>query len=269
MLSTKRFLFTSLYTVTLAAANGQATYLFTRTNYIAVIPAGAFQEENGQVVMDIERAAGHADEVAEAVVEAERVADEADEAALSLGRMDELMGERPALSAAETRAALSGDSGSGLSSRLNNCANSFTAGMPVETEQGQKPIEETKIGDKVLAEDPDTGEQGYFEVVALTNHPTDEVMRVTVEAEAEKESFDITTAKVVPPALSGPFVAYGGGITHPDLLLRSGKKLTGPAAGYLRFARSPQKSSTTAPPAPTAGNAAQKSPQRGGRGLRR
>ncbi|MBE7471960.1 MAG: hypothetical protein HS114_22710 [Anaerolineales bacterium] len=66
--------------------------------------------------------------------------------------------------------------------------NSFTAGTPVETEAGQKPIEEIKVGDKVLAEDPATGEQGYFEVVALTNHPTDEVLRVTIEAEAKAEA---------------------------------------------------------------------------------
>jgi hypothetical protein len=39
----------------------------------------------------------------------------------------------------------------------------------------------------VLAEDPETGEQGYFEVVALTNHPTDEILKVTIEAEAESQ----------------------------------------------------------------------------------
>ena len=61
-----------------------------------------------------------------------------------------------------------------LCRRLNggNCANSLTAGTPVETGEGQKPIEDIQIGDKVLAEDPETGEQGYFEVVAPTNHPT-------------------------------------------------------------------------------------------------
>lgn len=63
--------------------------------------------------------------------------------------------------------------------------NSFTAGTLVETEDGSKPIEEIEAGDQVLAEDPETGEQGYFEVVALTNHPTDEVLHITIEAETE------------------------------------------------------------------------------------
>ncbi len=39
--------------------------------------------------------------------------------------------------------------------------NAFTAETLVHTDEGQKPIEEIKEGDKVLAEDPATGEQGY------------------------------------------------------------------------------------------------------------
>ncbi|MBE7471958.1 MAG: hypothetical protein HS114_22700 [Anaerolineales bacterium] len=138
-------------------------------------------DELAQTVSRFGRNAGQvADEVAAAAVDAGRLADNADEAALSLSRMDELMGERRVFSQAETRAAFSGGAG---------CpGNSFTAGTPVETEEGQKPIEEIKVGDKVLAEDPATGEQGYYEVVALTNHPTDEVLKVTVEAETEQGS---------------------------------------------------------------------------------
>lgn len=64
------------------------------------------------------------------------------------------------------------DEGGLLTRSLDNfdadCGNSFTAGTPVETDEGQKPIEEIKVGDKVLAEDPETGEQGHFEVVVLT-----------------------------------------------------------------------------------------------------
>lgn len=65
------------------------------------------------------------------------------------------------------------------------CRNSFTAGTVVQTDEGEKPIEEVAVGDKVFAEDPETGEQGYFEVVALTNHPTDEVLQITIDAEDE------------------------------------------------------------------------------------
>jgi hypothetical protein len=50
--------------------------------------------------------------------------------------------------------------------------NSYTAGTLVHTNEGQKPFKAIEIGDKVLAEDSATSEQGYFEVVALTNHPT-------------------------------------------------------------------------------------------------
>jgi len=60
--------------------------------------------------------------------------------------------------------------------------NSFTAGTPVETDNGPKSIEDIQEGDKALAEDPETGEQGYFEVVALTNHPTDEILRITIKS---------------------------------------------------------------------------------------
>jgi hypothetical protein len=100
----------------------------------------------------------------------------------------------PRLSASETRRAFSGGSDGALSRRLNETrCNSFTAGTLVETEAGLAPIEEIDLGDNVLAEDPDTGEQGYFEVVALTNHPTDEILKVTIEAESqEAETLDST-----------------------------------------------------------------------------
>jgi hypothetical protein len=39
-------------------------------------------------------------------------------------------------------------------------------------------IEDVAVGDPVLAEDPETGKQGAFEVVATTNRPTDEVLSV-------------------------------------------------------------------------------------------
>jgi RHS repeat-associated protein/uncharacterized repeat protein (TIGR01451 family) len=58
--------------------------------------------------------------------------------------------------------------------------NSFTAGTLVNTAEGMRPIEEIELGDRVLAEDPETGEQGYYEVTALTDHPTDELYRVVL-----------------------------------------------------------------------------------------
>ncbi len=50
----------------------------------------------------------------------------------------------------------------------------------VHTEDGLVPIEDIKLGDKVFAQDPTTGESGYFEVVYLTNHPVDEILYITI-----------------------------------------------------------------------------------------
>ena len=69
-------------------------------------------------------------------------------------------------------------------------ANSFTAETSVHTDEGQKPIKEIEVGDKVLSEDPETGEQGYFEVVAITSHAVDEVLHITLDVEDEDSDND-------------------------------------------------------------------------------
>jgi hypothetical protein len=61
--------------------------------------------------------------------------------------------------------------------------NSFTGGTPVHTEAGLLPIETVKLGDRLYAVDPDTGEAGFFDVVAVHVHPTDELMRITIGSE--------------------------------------------------------------------------------------
>lgn len=45
--------------------------------------------------------------------------------------------------------------------------NCFTAGTKVQTDEGEKPIEEIEIGDKVLSKSDVTGEVAYKEVVGL------------------------------------------------------------------------------------------------------
>lgn len=55
-------------------------------------------------------------------------------------------------------------------SRIDNflaCVNCFTAGTTVLTELGDKPIEAIKVGDMVLAKNPDTGEVAYKRVNQL------------------------------------------------------------------------------------------------------
>ncbi len=45
------------------------------------------------------------------------------------------------------------------------------------------PIEEIAAGDMVFGEDPETGEQGYFEVVSVRSHVKAELVQVTISAE--------------------------------------------------------------------------------------
>lgn len=68
--------------------------------------------------------------------------------------------------------------GAGLSN-----ANCFKEGTLVETEEGLKPIEEIKVGDKVLAYDETTGEQAYKPVVQLFRNTTKEWYHIHVNGE--------------------------------------------------------------------------------------
>ncbi|WP_260405507.1 HINT domain-containing protein [Paenibacillus sp. 598K] len=68
--------------------------------------------------------------------------------------------------------------------------NCFTAGTKVLTDEGEKPIEEIEIGDKVLAKSDETGEVAYREVVGLFQKQDDEIYKVyigneVIEATAE------------------------------------------------------------------------------------
>ncbi|MES0492107.1 MAG: polymorphic toxin-type HINT domain-containing protein, partial [Leptospirales bacterium] len=47
-----------------------------------------------------------------------------------------------------------------------SCSSSFTAGTPVHTKDGIKPIEEVELNDLVFAYDEETGKLGYHEVTA-------------------------------------------------------------------------------------------------------
>lgn len=58
--------------------------------------------------------------------------------------------------------------------------NCFTAGTKVLTDEGEKPIEEIEVGDKVLAKSDETGEVEYKEVVKLFQKQADEIYYVTI-----------------------------------------------------------------------------------------
>ena len=94
---------------------------------------------------------------------------------------------RAASSASDVRRSFGSDNGA-LSRRLDNGpsvrrnCNSFTAETLVHTDEGQKPIEDIEVGDKVLGEDPESGEQGYFEVVAVRSHPKTDILEVRLDS---------------------------------------------------------------------------------------
>ena len=59
----------------------------------------------------------------------------------------------------------------------------FVAGTLVATEDGQKPIEEIQAGDKVLSENPETGEVAYKTVEETYVNETTELVHVFVNGE--------------------------------------------------------------------------------------
>lgn len=68
--------------------------------------------------------------------------------------------------------------------------NCFVAGTKVQTDEGEKPIEEIEVGDKVLTKSDETGEVAYKEIVGLFQkqadkiyyiHIGDEIIEVTAE----------------------------------------------------------------------------------------
>ncbi len=61
-----------------------------------------------------------------------------------------------------------------------NCS-CFAAGTPVITEHGPKPIEEILLGDRVLAQDVETGEIAFKPVLKVTVRPPVELMKVVTE----------------------------------------------------------------------------------------
>ena len=58
--------------------------------------------------------------------------------------------------------------------------NCFSAGTKVLTDDGEKPIEDIQVGDKVLAKSDATGEVAYKEVVGLFQKQADEIYYVHI-----------------------------------------------------------------------------------------
>ncbi|MFS0724193.1 polymorphic toxin-type HINT domain-containing protein [Paenibacillus sp. 1P07SE] len=73
--------------------------------------------------------------------------------------------------------------GNSLSKVKKSGCNCFTAGTKILTDEGEKPIEEIEIGDKVLAKDDETGEMAYKEVEWLFQRDVEETYNITVGGE--------------------------------------------------------------------------------------
>lgn len=61
--------------------------------------------------------------------------------------------------------------------RYTSC---FVAGTPVWTLTGPMPIEKIRVGESVLAQEPETGELGYRPVIATTVRPTSPLIEIRV-----------------------------------------------------------------------------------------
>ena len=57
----------------------------------------------------------------------------------------------------------------------------LVAGTPVWTDAGLVPIEQTRVGDRVLSQDPDTGRLEYKPVLRTTERPQDQVVRIVFQ----------------------------------------------------------------------------------------
>ena len=111
-----------------------------------------------------------------------------------------------------------------------NCAiNSFTSDIVIHTDKGLKAAESIKTGDKLFAEDPKTGESGYFEVVAVYSHPVTEILRITVDDNGTDnlapEAMEITPGHPV-------YVEIKGWLKAEDLTL--GDRLRRKDGGWVK-----------------------------------
>ncbi|MFD2331291.1 polymorphic toxin-type HINT domain-containing protein [Cohnella sp. GCM10020058] len=77
-----------------------------------------------------------------------------------------------------------------LADKVLGACNCFVAGTKVQTDEGEKNIEDIQVGDRVLSKDEATGEVAYKEVTATFNHETDEIYNIQVGAQTIESTFN-------------------------------------------------------------------------------
>lgn len=81
--------------------------------------------------------------------------------------------------------------GSSVSSnKTKGGCNCFVAGTKVQTDEGEKNIEDIEVGDKVLSKDEETGEVAYKEVVYTFHHNTNEIYKIHVGGQTIEATFN-------------------------------------------------------------------------------
>ena len=112
-----------------------------------------------------------------------------------------------------------------VKARAADCLHSFVSGTEVQLADGStRPIEDVKVGDKVTATDPDTGETSTHEVVRtiVTRHDS-HFVKVTVATSGDDDSKGSLTATATHPFWSP---SAGNWVTAGDL--RTGMTLRTP-----------------------------------------
>jgi hypothetical protein len=84
--------------------------------------------------------------------------------------------------------ATEGEGAGGCAGGLCEAGNCFVAGTPVQTAEGERPIESLRAGDEVWAEDPETGEIALHEIARTFARDATDVLTVDIAEETASAS---------------------------------------------------------------------------------
>ncbi|MDO3413390.1 polymorphic toxin-type HINT domain-containing protein, partial [Saccharibacillus sp. CPCC 101409] len=76
------------------------------------------------------------------------------------------------------------------SKSVAKACNCFTAKTKVKTDKGDKEIKDVQVGDKVLSQNENTGEEAYKQVTATFNHEADEIYNIHVGGQVIESTYN-------------------------------------------------------------------------------